>query len=189
MSSAMTRNGGSMLAVMGLAMLLAGCGQSAETPPPTTASTPAVEPEEEEDDDDRFGVCRLLTAEQVARVLPGSDGGSVTHGGGSLIEGVDSYQCTYAAARDADVDLLTLIVTVAPDAALFERIEVSGFAFDDDDAVAVGDSGWKRDDSADEFEVVANKGRSVLRIALMAEGAQGKSEPMLALAQAVAAKL
>ena len=34
MSSAMTRNGGSMLAVLGLAMLLAGCGQSAVSPLP-----------------------------------------------------------------------------------------------------------------------------------------------------------
>jgi hypothetical protein len=179
-------NTASMLVTMGLAMLLlAGCGQPAGTPSTTTASTPEVE----EADGDSFGICRMLTAGQVAGVLPGSDRGSATNGGGSLIEGVDSWQCSYVAARDADLDLLTVIVTVAPDDALFEQIKVSGFAFDDDDAVAVGDSGWKNDGSADQFEVVANKGRSVLRISLMAPGAQGKAGQMIALAQAVAAKL
>jgi hypothetical protein len=55
--------------------------------------------------------------------------------------------------------------------------------------VPVGDRGWKKDDSADEFEVVANKGRSVLRINLMAPGARDKAAPLIAMAQAAAAQL
>lgn len=176
----MKGNKSSVLVLSGL--LLAGCGDQAQPP----AAAPAQDAAQ---DSDGFGICRMLSAEQVASVLPGGDGGSVTQNGGSLIEGVDSYQCSYTAARDADLDLLTLIVTVAPDDAHFAQIEVSGFAFDEDDAVAVGDSGWKKDDSADEYEIVANKGRSVLRISLMAPGAQGRAGQMLALAQAVAAKL
>lgn len=170
----------SILVLMGL--VLAGCGE--QSPPP-----PAAAGQEAAQDSDGFGICRMLSAAQVASVLPGSDSGSVTQDGGSLIEGVDSYQCSYTAVRGAEVDLLTLIVTVAADDARFAQIEVSGFAFDEDDAVAVGNSGWKKDDNADEYEIVANKGRSVLRINLMAPGAQGRSEQMLALAQAVAARL
>jgi hypothetical protein len=39
--------------------------------------------------------CELLTSEQVTTVLPGHDEGYVAKDGGSLIEGVDSYQCSY----------------------------------------------------------------------------------------------
>jgi hypothetical protein len=175
--------GSSLLGAAALALLLAACGGQTGSEPATTAGAP------DSGDGDSFGICRMLTAEQVTSVLPGHDGGSVTSAGGSLIEGVDSYQCSYSAVHGTDLGLLTVIVTVAPDDALFEQIKVSGFAFDDDDAVAVGDSAWKKDDSADDFEVVANKGRSVLRIGLMSTGARGKSEQMLALARAVAGKL
>lgn len=170
----------------GLAMLLlAACGQPSGTPSASTADAP--QPAEAQGGD--AGICRMLTAAQVASVLPGSDGGSPSDGGGSLLEGVESRQCSYVASRDAELDLLTVIVTTARDDALFEQIEVTGFAFDDEDAVPVGDRGWKKDDSADEFEVVANKGRSVLRVNLMAPGARDKAAPMIAMAQAVAAEL
>lgn len=174
-----------LLAAALAALLLAACGNQGDSTPTTTASVP----EAEDDDGDSFGICRMLSAEQVSSVLPGHDGGSVISAGGSLIEGIDSYQCSYSAVQGTDLGLLAVIVTVAPDDALFEQIKVSGFAFDDDDAVAVGDRAWKKDDSADEFEVVANKGRSVLRIGLMSAGARGKSEQMLALARTVAGKL
>ncbi len=169
-------------ALLATALLAAGCGQPANAPAVGTSMA-------EDDGGDSFGICRMLTAAQVASVLHGSDGGTVTSDGGSLIEGVDSYQCSYTAVHGTDMDLLTVIVTVAPSDELFEQIRVTGFAFDDDDAIAVGDRGWKKDDSPDEFEVVANKGRSVLRIGLMATDARGKAGQMVALAQAVAAKL
>lgn len=179
----MSRRTGSFL--VAAALLLAGCGGPAEAPSAPTASAPVAE----DDDGDSFGICRMLTAEQVASVLPGSDDGMVASAGGSLIEGVDSYQCSYTAVHGTDMGLLTVIVTVAPNDELYEKIRVTGFAFDDDDAVAVGDSAWKKDDSADEFEVVVNKGRSVLRLGLMSADARSRSEQMLALARVVAGKM
>lgn len=175
-----------MLGATGLAIVvLAACGQQSGTPSTSTAAAPELAEAQGGD----AGICRMLTAEQVASVLPGSDGGSPSDGGGSLLEGVESRQCSYMASREAEFDLLTVIVTTARDDASFEQIELTGFAFDDEDAVPVGDRGWKKDDSADEFEVVANKGRSVLRINLMAPGARDKAAPLIAMAQAVAAQL
>lgn len=186
MRSSKGRDSFMMLGATGLAMLLlVACGQHSDTPSTSTAAAP--QPVEPQGGD--AGVCSMLSAEQVASVLPGSDGGSPSDGGGSLIEGVESRQCSYVASRDAELDLLTVIVTTAPDDALFEQIQVTGFAFDDEDAVPVGDRGWKKDDSADEFEVVANKGRSVVRMNLMAPGARDKAATMIAMAQVVAEQL
>ncbi|MBM5812973.1 MAG: hypothetical protein FJ191_13595 [Gammaproteobacteria bacterium] len=165
-------------------LLTAGCGQQADSP-----ATTAAAPQAEDAGGDSFGICRMLSTAQVASVLPDSDDGMVASDGGSLIEGVDSYQCSYTAIHGTDLGLLTVIVTVAPNDELFEKIRVTGFAFDDDDAVAVGDSAWKKDDSADEFEVVANKGRSVLRLGLMSADARSKADQMLDLARVVAGKL
>ena len=166
------------------ASVLSGCGGGSGPAPATIASEAA-----DDGDGDSFGICRMLTTEQVASVLPGHDGGMVTSAGGSLIEGVDSYQCSYTAMRESDVDLLTVVVTIAPDDALYEQIKPSGFAFDDEDAIDVGNGGWVKDDVPGEFGVVAKKNRAVLRLDLMAGDAQGKSAEMLTLAQAVAAKL
>jgi hypothetical protein len=43
--------------------------------------------------------CDLLTAEQVATVLAGSDEGMAVKTGGSMIDGVDAYQCSYSNTR------------------------------------------------------------------------------------------
>lgn len=40
--------------------------------------------------------CTFLTRQQVETVLPGHDGGMVIHSGGSLVAGVDAYQCFYS---------------------------------------------------------------------------------------------
>lgn len=172
------------LAMSGL-LLLAACGQKSAAP---AATAPSVQ-ESVEAGGDHDGVCSLLSAAQVASVLPGSDAGDASDGGGSLIDGVESRQCSYMVVRGADLDLLTVMLTVARDDALFEQIKVTGFAFDEEDAVPVGDGGWTKTDGADQFAVVANKGRSVLRVELMAPGARGKADQLVALAQAVAAKL
>jgi hypothetical protein len=164
--------------------VLVACGGGSEPPPVPQAAT--AEPA---DDDDAFGICRLLTAEQVASVLPGSDPGMASSGGGSLIEGVDAHQCAYTAARDGELDLLTLVVTVASTDVLFAQIEPSGSAFDEDDAVAVGDGGWKKDDQSGEFAVVAKQGRSVLRLELLSADAGTRGPQLIELARAVAAKL
>lgn len=161
-------------------LLLGACGGQ---PPPAVSST------DESADGDRFGICRMLSASQVASVMPGSDEGMVASNGGSLIEGVDTYQCSYTAARDGDVDLLTVIVTVARDDERFAQIEPSGFAFDEEDKVDLGDGGWIKDEQADQFGIVARKGRSVLRMELMASGAQDRSATMIELARAVVDKL
>ena len=51
--------------------------------------------------------CELLTSEKVTTVLPGHDKGYVAKDGGSLIEGVNTYQCSYS---NDNYDLFTVII-------------------------------------------------------------------------------
>jgi hypothetical protein len=71
-------------------------------------------------------VCTLLSSDQVSMVLPGHDGGSVTHSGGSLLKGVDAYQCSYSRIADNDFRLLTVILNVASTDELFAEIKPTG---------------------------------------------------------------
>jgi hypothetical protein len=179
------------LAVLAVAMTAAGCGKSDTAAPargsavgtstqagPATTATPGT----------GLDICALLPPEQLATVIPGHDGGSAS-GDASLIAGVKSLQCNVTAARGNDVDLLTLVVSVASTDASMEQIRPSDSAFDDEDKVAVGDGGWIKRDAGDEVEVVASKGRSVLRLTLMAPGAAARADAILALAAAVAGRL
>jgi hypothetical protein len=174
------------------AFLLAACGKS-DAPGPAPAAVPsaATSPAARSSappPNAGLDVCALLTPEQAARVVPGHDGGSAG-GEASLIAGVSSRQCNYAAVRGNDVDLLTVIVTVASTDELLAQIRPSGSAFDDQDKVAIADGGWIKRDAADEVEVVASKGRAVLRLTLLAPDAKRLSNAMVELAAAVAARL
>ncbi|OGU76341.1 MAG: hypothetical protein A2V93_06340 [Ignavibacteria bacterium RBG_16_34_14] len=85
--------------------------------------------------------CELLTAEQVETVLPGSDEGYTTMSGGSLMEGVDSYQCSYTNDK---FDLFTVIVHVAVTGKDFDWIkpkESIRDSYEDARDLNIGDGG------------------------------------------------
>lgn len=161
-------------------MLLSACGNSEQTE--TAASA-------DDADSDPFGICRMLTGDQVSSVLPGHDGGIVAHSGGSLIEGIDAYQCSYSATDGADFQLLTVIVNIASTDALYKDIKPTDWAHQGDQAIEVGDGGWVYGHSDDEVKVKVKKGRAVLDLELMTANAKDRSSQMVELAKVVAAKL
>jgi hypothetical protein len=134
--------------------------------------------------------CELLSDDQVETVLAEHDEGSVIKGGGSLIDGVDSYQCSYS---NENGDLLTLVLTVAPDDERFSQIEPNPSTrremypdtFRD---VQVGDRGWVSG-AADDMKVTAIKGHSVIDLELLASDAGEKADALVALASAVADRI
>lgn len=134
--------------------------------------------------------CDLLSAGQVATVLTDADEGFVAKAGGSLIEGVDSYQCSYS---NPDTDLFTLILTVAVDDERFEDIEPNPSTrrdmFPDSfREVDVGDRGWVSG-QPDDMKLTAIQGRTVIDLELMASDAGEKTEALTALGATVASQV
>jgi hypothetical protein len=128
--------------------------------------------------------CKLLTKDQVATVLPNHDGGDVAHAGGSMIKGVDAYQCSYL---NPQAQLLTVIVNVAVDDKRFEAIKPD-FSLTEAQKVPVGEAGWLRGQPND-LKLTAVKGRSVLDLELLAPGAKTKGDALVALGKAAIAHL
>lgn len=161
--------------VLGMSWLSGGCGGKGggEEAAQAAGKAGAIEP------------CALLSAEQVATVIPGQTEGYVANAGGSLIAGVDSYQCSYS---DPANNLLTVIVTVAVDDARFAQISPSSSRHEDHQAIAAGDRGWVWGEDAD-WKVQVLKGRSLIDLELMAPDARQKSEALVALARAIAQRL
>lgn len=120
------------VAIMALCACAA-CGGGSPTPGNVAQTSGAA------DDDDAFGICRMLSADQVTSVLPGHDGGVVAHSGGSLMNGVDSYQCSYSSQYAGGFGLLTLVVSVASTDEPFGQIKPSGFAHDGDQELDVAE--------------------------------------------------
>jgi len=128
--------------------------------------------------------CKLLTRVQVATVLPNPDGGSVTHSGPSLIEGVTAYQCSYL---DPAFNLFTVVLNVAVDDKRFAEIRPS-FSMTETTKVQVADGGWLRGNPND-MKLAAVKGLTVIDLELMAPGAGQKGPALVALGNAIAGKL
>jgi hypothetical protein len=156
-------------------MALANCGDKASAP--TIA--------EAESEDTSSYPCLLLTKQQAASVVPENDGGYVAHAGGSLIKGVDSYQCSYSNPSGA---LLTVIWHDAVDAARFAQIEPGHSLINDAKKVEVAERGWMlvRENSV---KVTAVQQRTTIEVELMSPTARDKSEAVLALTKTVALKL
>jgi hypothetical protein len=129
--------------------------------------------------------CKLLTAEQVATVLPNHDGGMVAHAGGSLIKGVDAYQCSYS---NAVPNIFTVVLNVAVDDERFKEIKPSRSFHSDDKKIDAGDAGWVYG-SDDDMKVEVLKGRTVIDLELLAPRARGKSDALVGLARAVAQQI
>lgn len=133
-------------------------------------------------------VCDLLSSEQVSSVLPGHDGGSVTHSGGSLLKGVDAFQCSYTVVSGTDLRLLTVILNVASTDELFATIKPSGSANEKEDAVSIGDGGWSWG-AGDDWKIRAMKGRTLVDLELMAPDAKASAAQLLNLAKTIVDKL
>jgi hypothetical protein len=129
--------------------------------------------------------CQLLTGDQVATVLPEHDEGFVAKDGGSLIDGVDAYQCSYSNPAG---DLLTVILNVAVDGDRFEKIKPSGFAMGSSAReLDLADGGWLRGED-DDLKATVLKGHTVIDLELLASDAGKKKDALVELARAAAAK-
>ena len=147
-------------------------GGEAKGAPPSVSGN-AIEP------------CRLAAAEQVGKVLPNHDGGTVMHSGASLIKGVEAYQCSYV---NPATDLLTVVVNVAADNDRFDAIKKSSSFHSDHRKVSIGDAAWVWGED-DDMKVQVEKGRAILDLELMAKGARDRTDALVELARVVAAKM
>jgi hypothetical protein len=155
-------------------LALVACGQS------ETVQTAA-----EESGGETQGPCSLLSKLEVQSVVPGTEDGMVMHSGGSLIKGVDSYQCSY---MDMSGPALTVIWHRAADAALFEEIKPDFSLIGSARDVDVGNRGWiiERDSNV---KVTAIVNHTKLELQLMSDDARKHSARVVELARKVAAKL
>lgn len=127
--------------------------------------------------------CELLSPDQVASVLPNHDGGLQVKAGGSLIDGVDAYQCSYSSG---DADMLTVILNVAVDEERFGKIKPSSLGMSEAREVEIADAGWVRSD-ADDIKVTAIAGYARIDLELMISGAEAKTDALIELTRQVAA--
>jgi hypothetical protein len=186
------------LAVIVLAFALAGCGDAGDSNDTRngTDSAPAASTGEQATESTAsspppsgaIDPCALLDGEQVTSVLPGHDGGSIIQQGGSLLQGVDAFQCSWMAIAGDDVRLLTLILNVASTDALFEQIRPSGFAREDDAPVTLGDGGWSGGEP-DRWKVTVMKGRTLIDLELSVPAADRQSARLVELAGSIAEEL
>ena len=162
---------------------VAACGDgAAEGDPVQTAAA----------EGDGIAICDLLTDAEVSGVLPGHDGGDVAKSGGSMVAGVDSYQCSYSAVQGSEFNLMTVIVTVASSAELFDSIKptasVTREIYDNFREIQIADGGFLYG-APDDMKVDAWKGASVISLELMTPQAESHGDALVALASTVAAKI
>ncbi|RPI73619.1 MAG: hypothetical protein EHM47_05770 [Ignavibacteriales bacterium] len=133
--------------------------------------------------------CELLTSSQVENVLPGHDGGFTAISGGSLMKGVDSYQCSYS---DEAFNLLTVIVHIAADKESFDWIRpkdrVISEMHKDVRDLEIGDGGWLFG-SPDDMQLKATDGYKVIELELMSENAGEKGDALVELASILLNKI
>jgi hypothetical protein len=132
--------------------------------------------------------CDLLTAQQIATVLADPDEGMAVKTGGSMIEGVDAYQCSYS---NANHDLLTVTVHVATDNTLFTEIEPRrpmSELYDEIREIEVGDGGWLYGDLT-EMKLTASQGDAVIELELMTADVTESGDALIAVGDAVASQI
>ena len=165
-----------------LGMALAGCGSDGGAPSANGAVVAA-------EDSDSFGICRMLTGEQVATVLAGHDGGEVTHSGGSMMDGVDSYQCSYTSEADDQYRVLALVVSVASSPELLAKLRPSDFLYSEDNRPDIADGAFVNDKMDGELGITVIKGLHKIDLDLSSEDAHSRRQALLDLAASVAGKL
>ena len=171
-----------LLAAM-LAALLAACQPQGAAPDATVS--PSAKPEATTGAGGGLRPCELAPQPLVQAVLPEADAGSTQQAGGSLIQGIDSYQCSFV---NRSGDLLTVIVHVAQGAELFKELAIGSAVRDSYRRVDIGDEGWVLS-GADEVKVKAVKKLQRIELNLLAAGAAGREAQLVELARAVALRL
>lgn len=173
-------------ATLVISTLALACGGGEETPGTAISTTNSSNGANRANE--AIAPCELLTAEQVATVLADPDEGMAVKTGGSMIEGVDAYQCSYS---NASHDLLTVTVNVATDNTLFTEIEPRrpmSELYDEIREVEVGDGGWLYGDPT-EMKLTASQGDAVIALELMTADAGGSGDALVALGEAVASRI
>ena len=133
--------------------------------------------------------CSLLTDEQVATVVPGHDGGhDQDTSEASLLKDVSMEHCKYYHGGPEGLVMLDVIVYRASSDDGFEQIAVSEWGHSSDKKLDIGDVSFL-EDAGGTWIATASKGRTVLELRLTADDAEAKSEQLVELARAVAAKL
>jgi hypothetical protein len=165
-----------------LGIVLAGCGSDSDVPSANGAAVAA-------EDTDSFGICRMLTDEQVTTVLAGHDGGEVTHSGGSMMDGVDSYQCSYTSEANDQYSVLALVVSVASNPELLAKLRPSDFLYSEDNRPEIADGAFVNDKMDGELGVTVIKGLHKIDLDLSSEDAHSRKQALLELAASVAGKL
>lgn len=173
-------------AALVISTMVLACGGGEETP--STAISTTNSSNVASRSSEAIDPCDLLTAEQVATVLTGSDEGMAVKTGGSMIEGVDSYQCSYS---NTDLDLLTVTIHVATDNILFTEIEPRrpmSELYDEIREIEVGDGGWLYGGPT-EMKLTAGHGDAVIELELMTAGAGESGGALVALGDVVASQI
>jgi len=132
--------------------------------------------------------CELLTVKQVETVLPGTDEGYTASSGGSLMKGVDSYQCSYS---DEAYNLFSVIVHIAATKDDFDWIKPKKDvieSYKDFRKLDIGDGGWLYGES-NEMKVRASKGFAVIELNLSLENAGEKGDALVELAKILINKI
>ena len=167
------------------AALLTGACDSSEPPAARAPIREIISTEDAGETSGGMDPCALLSSAQVVEVVPGASAGMTTHSGGSLMDGVDAYQCTWV---NDTADMLTIILNVAGDARRFADIRPGDAVRDNRQPVDAGDEGWMSVTS-NEVKVKVTQGYSVIDIELMATDAADRSAQMIGLARIVTSKL
>lgn len=127
--------------------------------------------------------CNLLNSEQVESVLPGHDSGYSPISGGSLMNGIDSYQCTYTNDQSG---ILMVILHIAADKEKLDWIKSHSVSLTKE--INIGDGGWISSDTT-EIKLVATKGLKVIKLQLISSEANKKKDRLIKLASDLLVKL
>lgn len=131
--------------------------------------------------------CALLTAEEVATVLPGHGGGVVAPREGAFDDGVDAFQCSYTEPAPG-LHTFEVILNVAVDEDHFDRLRPSRRAMENARELDVADAAWLRDFGG-ALVLTVLKGRTRIDLDLRVADGAAKADALVALARAVAAEV
>lgn len=123
--------------------------------------------------------CELLNSEQIESILPGHDDGYSPLTGGSLMAGIDSYQCTYTNDQS---EILLVLLHVAADKEKLEWVKSHTVSLTKE--INIGDGGWISSDTT-EVKLVATKGFKVIKLQLISPKATQKTDTLIKIASSL----
>lgn len=173
-----------VFAALLLAAAIAGCGRTESAGGESTDQAAGRA-------DGGMRICQFLSKDQVSAVLPNNDGGVDMSPGSGLTKNVSSYQCSYTAVHDTDMDLMTVIITVGADSSAFTFIKPSRSSKQDFPIfrdVEIAEGGMLYGKPGD-IQVEAWKGTTLISVELKAPGAERHAEQLVNFTKLVASKV